>query len=419
MQASLRYISVNHHKASTSIRQSFYLNEQEQEALIASLQESYSDISSLMILSTCNRVEVYFEAEITTAQQVAYFLLAFKHQAVTAGMLKTYFDVSDATLDTAKHLMKVANGLDSRISGDAQIINQVKTAYARSVEAALQGKLLERAIQAAFRLHKKISNETHFRKGTVSFGMLSLKHISHDLGKDQLNSKRLLIAGAGEIAEEVAKYAVKFAFKEIYITNRTHAKAEKLAAKYQLKVAEWSLVEQNQLHEFDAVVSCVSNRANLIKAEAYVPALKPMVFIDLAMPANIEVTEAPGGDLYLYDLDTLSGVKDSHLEAREAARHEAENLLAEELQVFAGWIGRLPVYQALSTYQQDMENEIKTFLLNRYLAVELPAVLVEDISKSLAKKLTRKPARKLMDPGLDDEGEELLQVFKALFNEKL
>ena len=414
MQVQLRYISISHQNAGTAIRQLFHFTDVEQQDFIRSVLLSFQDIRSLMVVGTCNRMEVYFESLHTPGSAMLSFLLSQKGLGARAEELSSYFTQSDNTISTAYHLLKVTNGLDSRISGDAQIIQQVKRAYWQAVEANMQGKLLERSIQAAFRLHKRISNETAFRSGTVSFAYLSLKSIQTLFGKEALSQKRLLIAGAGEIAEEVAKYSARFAFKEVVTANRTEARAAALAEKYNIQTAAWELLETHKLENFDAIISCVSNRSQLIKSDYFQGLGKKVVLIDLAMPANIQKPATAQSDIHLFDLDSLAEVKDTNQENRERARIEAEKLLLEEISLFTEWVNKLPVHQALKQFCTGMEDEIRTFLLNKY-KTDLPEDLIVEVSASLARKISRKPARVLTAQGLNGHTQDYLKMFSELF----
>ncbi|WP_224996247.1 glutamyl-tRNA reductase [Cesiribacter sp. SM1] len=414
MQLQLRYISISHQNASIAIRQLFHLSDAEQLDFFRAVQLSFQDIRSLMVVCTCNRMEVYFESQDTCSSSMLSFLLSRKGLTERADELSSYFFQSENTISTAYHLLKVTNGLDSRISGDAQIIQQVKSAFMQAVQLNMQGKLLERSIQAAFRLHKKISNQTAFRSGTVSFAYLSLKNIQAVFGKEALRQKRLLIAGAGEIAEEVAKYSGRFAFKEVVIANRTEARAAELAKKYNLQTTAWELLESHRLENFDAIISCVSNRSHLIKSGYFQGLGKKVVLIDLAMPANLQKPAAPLAEVQLFDLDTLAEVKDTNEENRLLARTEAEKLLLEEVDLFTEWVNNIPVHQALRQFRSGMEDEIRGFLLHKY-KTDLPEHLIAEISTSLARKISRKPAKALSAQVHNGQVRDYLKVFSELF----
>jgi glutamyl-tRNA reductase len=347
MYLQLRYFSIAHQQANATVRQLFSLSEEEQQLLYKQLTEVYPDLLSMLILTTCNRVEVYFEASETTASQLRDYFIQFKGLAHQRDIYKRYFRLSDQTLKTSHHLMRVANGLESRIMGDAQIIRQVKLAYQQALKRGLQGKLLERSMQVAFRLHKRISNETSFRSGTLSFAYLSLKSIAAFFGREYLPQKKLLILGAGDISGEVAKYSAKFSFKEVAITNRTAARAALLAGQYQLHTYSWQLAEENSFGDFDAIISCVSNRQGLLKAKSFDKCTKPMILLDLAMPQNIEKPLVSNPKLCIQDLDNLLAIKTGHAQQRKEAQQDAERLLQDELASFSQWLSKSKFGNAL------------------------------------------------------------------------
>ena len=203
MDKSLRYISISHKTASMAQREEFHIQETRKSELVKGICTTFSDISGVLLLVTCNRTEVYFESINTSATQfLDYFInsLPAKKDETT----KSLFENSDKTEDAVKHLLEVTCGLLSSVLGDAEIVHQIKKSYQFSIEHKLQGSLLERAMQTVFKSHKRISNETHFRDGTTSVAYKSLKVLGETFDKTSLKTKRILFIGAGDIVKQLS-----------------------------------------------------------------------------------------------------------------------------------------------------------------------------------------------------------------------
>lgn len=224
MNKTLRYISVSHKTASTIQREKYHISELEKEELTRLICQTFSDVSALFILATCNRTEIYFESTITSTSSMIDLLISFK-SVKTSKTENELFLSSDVTKQSIQHLLEVSSGLKSLVFGDAEIISQIKKAHQFSMLHKLQGSLLERALQAVFKTHKRISNETDFRDGTTSVAYKSLKVVRESFDKASVKSKKILFVGAGDIVKQLFKYNAKFNYNNIYISNRSIEKA--------------------------------------------------------------------------------------------------------------------------------------------------------------------------------------------------
>ena len=174
MSKTLRFISISHKTASVSKREEYHISDREKNSLITLIRTTFPDIAGLLLLTTCNRTEIYIETSETTAIELRDLLVNYKNRNLILD--KNLFNLSNSTEGTVKHLLEVSSGLESSIVGDAEIIHQIKKAHQLAIANQLQGSILERAMQTIFKSHKRISNETEFRDGTTSVAYKSLKN---------------------------------------------------------------------------------------------------------------------------------------------------------------------------------------------------------------------------------------------------
>jgi glutamyl-tRNA reductase len=277
---TLRYIALSHKYVSAEERLSFSMEIDVSNHFSKVLVAKHPDIKGLLILNTCNRVEIYFESRVTSAQNVFSELILFLKATPPRGAL-----FSNDTIESSKRLLEVAGGLDSSLTGDKQIFFQLKKAYLNSVTMKLQGSLLERTFQYVNQLHKKIINTTQFYSNSNSYGYLSLKVAKEFVVKSNAHS-RVLFLGAGEMIREVASYISKFEFDKVVIANRSLANALDIANKYKLDVIDYQKAF-NMLDEFDVIITAISNQKYIINS-SIISQNKKQLLIDLGLPSNID-----------------------------------------------------------------------------------------------------------------------------------
>lgn len=334
MKPTLKYISISHQRATSAQRECFFMDYEKRSYIYRDIKKNFSDCKGLLLLSTCNRTEVYFESTGTTASHIRDYLISTTGNSDAYPVQKDRFEYSNKTDESLEHLLMVGNGLKSAVIADAQIIGQLKEAYRFALKQGSQGNLLERAMQALFRCHKKVWNESAWHKGSHSTAYVALKEVSKHLNKTTEKPTSVLIIGAGKIGQEITAYAGKFKFDEVCISNRSAEKARKLADKYGFRTYSWDKVETNQWGNFDAIVTAVGNRPDLIKTCN----TTVKIIVDLAMPGNVNSFS----DLYNYrpkilDLDRISKQIEQNTEERNLALFDVKSIIRKELDSFKNW----------------------------------------------------------------------------------
>ncbi|NNL01796.1 MAG: hypothetical protein HKP39_05935 [Eudoraea sp.] len=357
MSKTLRFISISHKTASVSKREEYHISDREKNSLITLIRTTFPDIAGLLLLTTCNRTEIYIETSETTAIELRDLLVNYKNRNLILD--KNLFNLSNSTEGTVKHLLEVSSGLESSIVGDAEIIHQIKKAHQLAIANQLQGSILERAMQTIFKSHKRISNETEFRDGTTSVAYKSLKMISDTFGKGHRQSKKILFIGAGDIVKQLFKYNSKFDYNDIYISNRTEGKAIILAKRYGCSVYPWEKVLQNEFIGFDVLISAASNCHRLINN--IVNENKKLLLIDLALPSNINKELIQQSNVTLYDLDTISVGLENTRERRIASISKVDKINEEELRAFSVWHREAPLREFLAEHKILVNKKVKAY----------------------------------------------------------
>lgn len=404
MNKSLRFISISHKTASIAQREEFHIQEAERSDLVTAIVNTFSDISGLLLLVTCNRTEVYFESQTTDASILRDFIILQKAGEVLA-QTRQLFSFGNETEDTVRHLLKVSSGLASSVLGDAEIVHQIKKSYQFSISRQLQGSLLERAMQIVFKGHKRISNETHFRDGTTSLAYKSLKVLSDIFDKTSLKTKKILFIGAGDIVIQLFKYNSKFKFNNIYISNRTEEKARILSKKHHCEVFSWDRVLANDLQDFDVIFSAVSNCPQLIKQ---VPnSDEKVLLIDLAIPCNIDKMVCHQENILFYDLDAISVDLEETREKRFEAIGEVTQILSEELDAYKDWLQEAPLRAFLAEYKIIVKQKVVQYFdaTNKEPNTDTIKTITDRVIRKLRKKTLRPISSQEMEEAIKEQGQ--------------
>lgn len=320
---SLQIISINHNSHSTQDRLAMDMSEDLWAELFAYMKYTLQ-VEGLVHLSTCNRIEIYYEADTDFRFQIIdkwMFLNELGNGAYSSN-IKTYL----GTDICIRYLLNLSMGFYSAIPGDDQIIAQLKKAFQFAHSIGNLSTLLERSFQAVMKCHKQICNDTDYRKQSVSLAYHSLKSIYNYISKDDLQTKKVLIIGAGDMAAQVVKYINRFSFMQIAICNRTRDKAEVLVTGHPIEVVDYATVDTS---EFDIVISCINQGFDKINAASDLE-----YYIDLSLrSATIGEVEFP--HILLPELQ-------AYIKAENVKRFSSigvvKRILGEHAIVFADWV---------------------------------------------------------------------------------
>ena len=300
MQTKFRAISLSHKTAPVQIRELISLDEQSIQRILLRLKEFFS-LSDALILSTCNRTEVYYGHDLDLSTEIIKLVGIERGLSDVVNYLE-YFEVYNEDRAAINHLFRVSMGLEAQVVGDIQISNQVKRAYQTAADLELAGPFLHRLMHTIFFTNKRIVQETAFRDGAASLSYATIELI------ESLTSNtyqpRILLIGVGEIGEDVAKNMVYLPEAKVKITNRTQSKAEEIAGPLGFDVVPFENC-QSAMEEADVIVCSIMKNEPFITKDLVkkfdIPSYK--LFVDLSVPRSIEtsIEDVPGVILYNVD----------------------------------------------------------------------------------------------------------------------
>lgn len=412
MQAHFKVISLSYKNAPVEVREVIALD----EACIKSILNRISEVLNLqeaLILSTCNRTEIYYTAE-TDMKHELISILGMSKGISEMSAYTQYFETYEG-IEAANYLFRVSMGLEAQVVGDMQISNQVKRAYQWTADADLAGPFLHRLLHTIFFASKRVAQETAFRDGAASVSYAAAELVNGL--SENISDAKVLILGLGEIGREVAKHLAD-APLAVSVCNRTMAKAEALSTELDLNVVDFNDVDQ-ALADFDVIVSSISTEQPFITKERMSQFENKgyKFFLDLSMPRSIapDVVELPGAALYNIDEINLKASK--AVEKRIAAIPDVEAIITDALGDFKDWARDMEVSPTIKKLKNALEDirkeELAKHLKNASAEEE---ALAEKLSKSITQKIMKLPVLQLKAACKRGEAETLIDVLNDLFD---
>lgn len=326
-------VGLSHHTASVETRER-YARTSELEAGL----RNATGCSEALLLSTCNRVEVYAVAEAAIDTQTVARRLAASD--VTCEIDETALFYRHEGEECIQHLFRVASGLDSMVVGETEVLGQAKQAYAAARESGGAGPYLHRLFQRAFRVSKQVRTHTDITRGAVSVGSVAVELAGKIFG--ELDRRKVLVLGAGDTSEKTARALASRGVKDLRVSNRCGERAEQLAAAVggrAVPFGDWI----SQCQEIDILISSTAASEPLLTRETLAPILqgrwdRPLFIIDIAVPRDVapDVNEMEG--VFLYDIDSLQSIAAQSLAQRRRQVQAAEEIIGQHVREFSDWL---------------------------------------------------------------------------------
>ncbi|WP_026950395.1 glutamyl-tRNA reductase [Algoriphagus mannitolivorans] len=414
MHTKFRALSLSHKTAPVQIRELISLDESEIRRILLKFKEFFS-LTDTLIVSTCNRTEVYYSHELDLSTEMIKLIGLEKGMTDVVNYLE-YFEVFQEESEAILHLFRVSMGLEAQVIGDIQISNQIKRAYQAAADSEMAGPFLHRLMHTIFFTNKRIVQETAFRDGAASLSYATIELIE-SLTTNTFEP-RILLIGVGEIGEDVAKNMVYLPQAKVKITNRTKAKAEAIAAELGFEVVPF----ENHLEamkEADVIVCSIMKHDPFITKKMVkdfdIKSYK--LLIDLSVPRSIETTVEDIPGVVLYNVDNIRSKTSEALEKRLAAIPSVESIIKESIDEFSNWKKEMMVSPTINKLKQSLE-QIRQEELSRYLknADEKEYVLIDKITKSMMQKILKVPVVQLRAACQRDQAEEMIEIITDLFD---
>ncbi len=407
---TLLALGINHKTAPVALRERVSFTPDTLDQALNSLL-SQPMVQSGVVLSTCNRTELYLsvEQQADLQEKLVHWLCDYHHLSAEDVRKSLYWHQDNAAVS---HLMRVASGLDSLVLGEPQILGQVKKAHADSSRDRALSSELERMFQKTFSVAKRVRTETDIGASAVSvaFAACSLARQIFE----SLSTVNVLLVGAGETIELVARHLREHSVKKLMIANRTRERAQLLASEVGAEVISLADIE-TRLSEADIIISSTASQLPIIGKGMVERALKarrnqPMLLVDIAVPRDVEPEVGKLPNAYLYSVDDLQAIIEQNMAQRKAAALQAESIVVQESGEFMAWLRAHSAGESIREYRSQAD-QVRAELQERALAALRQGADAEKVLQDLAHKLTNRlihaPTKSLQQAARDGDGERL------------
>ena len=411
-------LGLNHQTAPVALRERVAFPADATLPALAALSAE-PGVREAAILSTCNRTELYCTVE-SGAEHVPGSWLHRHHGLSGARIDEFMYRHADA--DAVRHLFRVATGLESMVLGEPQILGQVKDAYASAREAHTLKAPLERLFQNTFAVAKRVRSDTRIGSSPVSVAFTAVR-LAERVFADLADACVLLI-GAGETIELVARHLTESKVRRLIVANRTLDNAQMLATRFGGYAIALSDLPRH-IAEADIVISSTASRAPVLLRDQVAAAIaarrrKPMFLVDIAVPRDIDPAVANLEDVYLYTIDDLRGIIDENLRSRREAAIEAEAMIELSVEHFMGWWRTLDLRNPVVELRRVAEAERDEALQKAHAMLargKSPEEALAWLANTLTNKHLHAPSANLRSAALRGD-DDLLRAAERLFDAK-
>jgi len=410
---------LNHRTAPVEVRERIAFEEHALPAALASLRKCPGLIEG-MILSTCNRVEIAaaIDDETNSSLTVEHFIA--ESRSVEPAWVMPYLYRYDGS-EAIRHLFRVASSLDSMVVGEPQILGQLKSAYAIAKEHGALSGFLDLVMTRAFNVAKRVRSETDIGESAVSISYAAVELARDIFGA--LDGKRVLVVGAGKMAESALRHLRRAGVSEILIANRTRERAVLLAEEFNGRVLDYETFP-NALPDVDILLASSGAPHYILTRDQMRSVIgrrknRPMFLIDIAVPRNIEPDVNKLDNVFLYDIDDLDKTVQTNIAGRNETAVEAEEIIREEVEKMMQRLKTREVAPTIVSLQEQLES-VRTHEIDRMRA-RLGALTpqqeeaIEAITRGIVNKIAHGPIAELRRTAADPEGAHLSNLIRKLF----
>ncbi|CAM4335846.1 MAG: glutamyl-tRNA reductase [Paenibacillus macerans] len=412
-------VGLNYRTAPVEVRERFSFAEKDMPQALQELLRTKSVLEGV-IIATCNRTEIYVVVD--RLHMCGYFIRSFMERwfgVPREEFTRHLYMYEDE--QAVRHLFRVACGLDSMVLGETQILGQVKSAFLLSQREKGTGTWFNMLFKQAVTLGKRAHSETAIGESAVS-----ISYAAVELGKrifGSFSGKRVLILGAGKMSELTAKHLSGGGADEVIVANRTYARAQELAAKFDGTPCTMQEAME-RLADVDILISSTGAEGYVITSAQVARSMKrrpdrPLFMIDIAVPRDIEPEIGELENVFLYDIDDLEGIVENNLEMRRAEAVKIDKMIEEEMQVFANWLQTLgvkPVIRALQEKAAHIHESTLDSMFNKLPELdERQRKVIRRLTKSILNQMMHDPINRIKEMAGGKQGAEALEMFTQIF----
>jgi len=415
----LTLVGLSHKTAPIEIREKLTFPAHRQADALGLLC-SGEQVAEAVILSTCNRTEIYAvtASEDDGVDAVIDFMAEY-HELDRHELVRYLYIVRGEAV--VKHLFRVVASLDSMVIGEAQILGQVKEAYEHSFDNGACGRAFNRLFRQSFEVGKRVRTETEIGENAVSISYAAVELARKVF--DSLEGRTILVLGAGKMSELTAKHLVSNGVKAVLVANRTYERAVELAEKFEGQAIRYDELF-DRMSEADIVISSTAAQHYVITRDEVAGTLKsrgrrPLFLIDIAVPRDIDPTVNELSNVFVYDIDDLNGVVESNLEERMREAKRAEAIIEDEISVFLGWLESLEVVPTIAAIRGKAdiirEAELEKAMKRLGGLSDKERQTVEALTCSIVNKMLHGPTARLKQAAGTKEGFAVVESARRLY----
>lgn len=422
MSSELFAVGVNHKHAPVELRERLAVEGDQHATVLRALRE-HGGLREAMIISTCNRVEIYGVApQPAVVAGVLDVLAALRTLDPT--LLRDHC-FSRVDTDAVRHIFRVTSSLESLVVGEPQILGQVKSALGRAKESGAVGPVLDRCLSLAFKCAKRVRTETDIARGGASVPSVAVDLARSIFG--ELSGTAVMVVGAGEMAENAALHLRAEGAAELVVLNRSRERGEALARKVEGRYESWDGLT-SQLSRVDIVVASTASQRPIIDRKLLKPVMRsrrhrPLFLVDIAVPRDVDGDVTRLDDVFLYNVDDLQGIVNDNLKNRRGEAERADALVDQEVGAFAAWMRSRaigPLMGKLQAHGRELaEAEVARVLPKLGELDDGQRKLVEQLGRQIVQKLLHKPMTNLRKASTDGaggfDGAALAEALQVLF----
>ncbi len=414
-------VGINHKTAPVELREQLSFSEKQVELLLQELDRS-DDIGECVILSTCNRTEIY---ALAGSSEQAWQAAARYYQA-ERGLEPSQIETATyrySGQEAVKHLFRVSAGLDSMILGETQVLGQVKGAYELADSCGTIGKVLHALFRQALVCGKRVHSETGINQNAASVSYAAVKLARDIFG--QLEGCSVLIIGAGKMSELALRHLHSQGCREILIINRTRERAESLAGDFCGQIYNYDSMEEC-LKKADIIISSTGAPHFVVQKSVIARTMRarknrPLFLIDIAVPRDLDPAINDIDNAYLYDIDDLQAVVDANKKEREAEARKAERIVSEEVSEYQIWFKTLNVVPLITALRQKAESirqeELANMVSTRLGKLGLKEQkAVDNLTKLIINRILREPVLRIKEFAVEGRSEVYVASLCQLFD---
>lgn len=419
-ESNLVIVGVNHKTTPVELREKLAFTKGNIEESTEKLG-SFPEVDENLIISTCNRVEIYARVNDVDKgiDRLKKFICDF--HMIPYNLLDKHF-YAFREEETVQHLFRVSASLDSMVVGESQILGQVKDAYSLAKSLQTTGLILNQLFEKAFSVAKKIREETGIAESAVSISSAAVELARKIF--DDLENHTVMLVGTGEMAELAAKHLISYGVKTVYVASRTYERATNLAKTLNGSALDFEHFK-TELHKADIVISSTAAPKFIINKEIVQSAIhqrknRPMFFIDIAVPRDIEPEVNDLENVYLYDIDDLQTVVNANLQEREKEAEVAMGIIQTEVSKFNNWVESLDAIPTIVELRKRAEavrmQEIEKTLKKMTHLSDEDKNNLHQMTSSIINKILHKPTVNLKKKTQTSEGHTYLKAIRDLFH---